>query len=205
MTSKAARRRRRKSHGISIPGGTAPQPVTRGRKPVEDARAVAMAARTRVFAWHRSLGPAPDPHEPLSGTQGGLCLLSEGEGGKALVAVWEALSASRRAYSIRVIGATGNPQCAAAPMLADVLEVDPSLRVDLRDPVERDRAAKALWLSWEDRIARLPAPQMKWAIRAALGDSINPEAARLWGLDGLPTPMGRAFILALRHLQDATY
>jgi hypothetical protein len=123
-----------------------------------------------------------------------------GKGGEALKDAWEALSASRRAYMTRYLGATGEPQCATAPVMPEPMQTDPTLRVDLRTAEERDRGAKQAWLIWEARIARLPAPQMKWAVAAALGDSINPEAARLWGQNGLPTSNGQAFIMALRVL-----
>lgn len=199
--SKAARRRKRpKSDGITLPDTIAPQSRTRGRPRAEDARATVKAARTRVFAWHPSLGDRPDPLEPLSGSQAGLCILAEGKARKTLEPVWNAISAAHRAYRTRVIGQTGEPKCAATPMLPDPVEVDPSLRVDLREPHEKDRAAKAAWLIWESRLSRLPAPQFRWAVNHALGNSIDPDAHRLWGKDGLPTREGRNFILALSHM-----
>ena len=200
-------RRRKKAQSrrrVSLAHGeTAPNPATKGdrrREAAEPADAPALNARTRIFEWHKDLGPRPDPKEPLAGSQAGLCILALGKGGDGLKDVWGAISASRRAYLTRYVGATGEPQCATAPVLSESMQTDQSLRIDLRTPEERDRAASQGWKHWQALLASLPAPQMKWAIDAALGDSINPEAGRLWGRNGLPTANGKTFVAALRVL-----
>jgi len=199
MTSKAARKRRRK---ISLPGGQQVDHPPTGRdrrhtnQPAEDARIVAIAARQKVTGKD-----AKAATDPLLATDLGKCIdaLSLGDDRAQLAEAWAALSAAHRNYRTRIIGQTGTPKGAAIAMIPDKMETDPSLRVDLRTADERDRAAKTAWAAWESKLATLPTPQHKWALRGALGDSLG--ECVLWR-DARPTPKGAVAVDALRRVVE---
>ena len=190
--TKGAKKRRKKAR-ITLPGGeSAPQRVGQGRRtdidqsppPIHKAR----AARCKL-----------DKGSPLHESDMGRCILalSEGQERADLAEAWADLSAARRNYLMRIIGQTGDPQGSASPMLTDTMETDPSLRVDLRSPSERDDAARRAWSDWMARIKALPAPGMIWAIRGAL-DGFMGEG-RLWR-DGKPTASGAVAVHAIMLL-----
>jgi len=190
--TKGAKKRRKKAR-ITLPGGeTAPQPIGQGRRtdidqsppPIHKAR----ASRCKL-----------DKGSPLHESDMGRCILalSEGQERADLAEAWADLSAARRNYLMRIIGQTGDPQGAASPMLTEAMETDPSLRVDLRSPGEKDDAAQRRWLEWCGRIETLPAPQMKWALRGALDGFMGDGS--LWR-DTLPTASGVAAVRALKLL-----
>ena len=194
MTSKAERRRR-KSRAITMPGGIKiAQRLGQGRRtdlpdppPIHSAR----ARRCPI-----------DSASALHESDMGRCILTmaEGQDRADLAETWAAISAARRNYRMRIIGQTGEPQCAASPMIHDRMETDPSMRVDLRTPEERDLAASRAWGEWQAAIKRLPAPQMIWAIRSALDGFLG--EGRLWS-DGKPTASGAAAVAALKVLTAA--
>lgn len=206
MTSKAQRRgRKRKAAHVNL----ANEPTKRnnrypsGKAKPEDPRKTALQARCRISGIQ-------DPKEAaraLLGTQMGLCInaLAEGKGEAArksdladLTEAWQAISASHRNFRLLVIGQTGNPQGAAIAMVPDPVETDPSLRVDLRTHEERVEAAKRSWAGWEARIAALPVPNLKWALRGALEGFMGEDT--LWR-DCAPTTSGRLAVKALRRLE----
>jgi hypothetical protein len=192
--TKGAKKRRKKAR-ITLPGGEiAPQrPAGRDRRhtnqpdneppPIHKAR----AARCKGSTLHES--------------DMGRCILalSEGRERADLAEAWADLSAARRNYLMRIIGQTGDPPGAASPMLTDTMETDPSLRVDLRSPGEKDEAAGRRWLEWCGRIETLPVPQMKWALRGALDGFMGDGS--LWR-DGAPTRSGLAAVQALNLLTN---
>jgi hypothetical protein len=71
------------------------------------------------------------------------------------------------------------------------------LRVDLRTHDERVTAAKSAWAAWESKLAALPLPQMKWAIRGALDGFLGD--AVLWR-DRSPTQQGKLGVEAMRRI-----
>lgn len=198
MTSKSARKRRKKAAKVTLPGGAAiPQPAKTGRprgKP-EDVRKTAIGARVRrsgIQDTQRAL-------DPLLGTDLGLCVdaMTTGDERAALANTWAALSASRRNYRALVLNKTGNPQGAAIAMLPDPMQTDTGLRVDLRTLDEKVAAAKASWSAWEARIKALPVPGMIWALRGALDGFMGEDT--LWR-NRQPTDKGRMAVEALRRV-----
>jgi hypothetical protein len=168
MTSKAARRRRAKHSGMTLPGGeVAAQPSSQGaRKPKEDPMATVIAARMR----RSGITDPAEARQPICGTDMGLCIraLSTGQDRADLENAWAALSAAHRNYMQRDIGLSASPQNAALPIISDRTETDSSLRVDLRTSEERDRAAKQAWVRWQRAIDAISVPNWKWALRGAL-------------------------------------
>jgi hypothetical protein len=194
------RRRKKKPKTITLPMGVAaPAPVTQGqRPPKEDPMQTVTAARIRRTGI---LDPA-EARQPICGDDMGLCIraLSTGDDRATLVNAWAALSAAHRNYRMLIIGQTGNPQGAAIPMIADPMETDPSLRVDLRDHNTRVEAARRAWEAWNGKIRSLPTPNLKWAISGALTGFMGDGA--LWR-DQEPTTTGKAAVQALRMVAGA--
>ena len=204
MTSKAERKRRvrRRAQTITMPGGDAvPAPIVQGSrtdlKPKEDPMNVVTLARQR----RTGIADAQDARQPICGTDMGLCIrhIAKGDERADLVNAWSAISAAHRNYRLLIIGQTGDPQGAAIPMLADPMETDPSLRVDLRTHEQRIEAAKRAWGEWWAKIKALPVPNLRWAISGALDGFMGDGA--LWRDQG-PTATGSAAVQALRMMLD---
>jgi len=195
--SKTAGAKRRAKRGrITLAGGDSiDDRASQGRR-----RDVEQQTPPPIFKARARQCPV-DAASTLNESDIGRCILSltSGQECTELAQTWAAMSAAHRSFRMRVIGQTGNPQGAAAPMTADKMETDPSLRVDLRTPEERDDAAKRVWGEWLDRIESLPVPQMQWAIRGAL-DGFMGEG-RLWR-DGAATELGRAAVAGLRRVSE---
>jgi hypothetical protein len=198
MTSKAQRRgRKRKPAPVNLSGET-PQESNRypsGKAKPEDPRKTALYARCR----RAGISDPKEAARALLGTEMGLCVnaLSQGQELADLTEAWQAISASFRNYRLLVIGQTGDPQGAAIGMIPDKVETDPSLRVDLRTHEERVEAAKRSKAQWDARIAALPVPNMKWALRGALEGFMGEDS--LWR-DCAPTTNGRLAVEALRRV-----
>lgn len=207
--TKAGNRRAKQRRSITLPGGEiAANPLrgtdrrgTQARETPEDAQKTALEARKRVFGGIGCQTAEEAFLEPLRGSQVGYCITTlAGKDDRAEIwQVWQDICAARRNYHQRILSRNADPQCAAIAMVPDAMQSDESLRVDLRTGDERDAAAKRVWDEWCKRIKALGVPQMIWAVRAALDDGINPEAAPFW-LDGQPTDRGRALVLGLRKL-----
>ena len=199
MTSKAARRRRAKHSGMTLPGGevAAPTGPQRGRPPKEDPMATVIAARMR----RSGITDPAEARQPICGSDMGLCIraLSSGQDRADLENAWAALSAAHRNFRMLVIGQTGDPQGAAIPMLPEPMETDQSLRVDLRSHEARVEAAKRVWDAWSAKIRGLTTPNAQWAIRGALMGFLG--AGKLWR-DQAPTTEGRVAVIALRGMLD---
>jgi len=195
--SKGAKKRARKLRSITLPGGESAKSRATGRdrrhtnQPDNEPPPI-HAARARLCAL--------DAGNVLHESDMGRCILalSSGQERADLSDVWAALSAARRNYRLRCIGQSGSPQGAAIGMIPEPMQTDPSLRVDLRTPDERDAAAKRAWAEWQARIAALPTPQHIWALRGAL-DGFMGEG-RLW--DGQPTRHGVSAVAALKLLTE---
>lgn len=192
--SKGAKKRARKLRAITLPGGgtATPRKGQGHRTDLHDGPPPIHAARARLCAL--------DAGNVLHESDMGRCILalSSGQERADLSDAWAALSAARRNYRLRYIGQSGSPQGAAIGMVPDPMQTDPSLRVDLRTPDERDQAAKRAWAEWQGRIAALPTPHHIWALRGAL-DGFMGEG-RLW--DGNPTRYGAAAVSALKLLTE---
>jgi hypothetical protein len=196
MTSKAARRRKREK--ISLPGGQeVAAPLGQGRrtdlKPKEDPMRTVIHARIR----RTGIMDPKEAQQPICGDDMGLCIraLATGDERAHLVNTWAAISACHRNYRLLIIGATGNPQGAAIPMIPEPMETDPSLRVDLRTHDQRVDAAKRAWEAWNGKIRSLPTPPLQWALSGTLAGFMGDGA--LWRDHG-PTVTGRTAVQALR-------
>lgn len=137
--------------------------------------------------------------DPVLDSDMGRCIrrLTKPEDMPQMRNTWAALSASHRNYRLLFIGQTGNPQGAAIAMVPDPMQTDQSLRVDLRTHDEKVAAAKASWAAWQAKIADLPTPLHKWALRGALNGFLG--EATLWH-NQAPTDKGRAAVDALRRM-----
>lgn len=190
--SKGAKKRARKLRAISLPGGesAAPRKGQGHRTDLQDGPPPIHAARARLCSL--------DAGNVLHESDMGRCILAlyQGQERADLSDAWAAISAARRNYRLRYIGQSGDPQGASIGMIPDQMQTDPSLRIDLRTPDERDTAAKRAWADWQARIASLPTPHHIWALRGAL-DGFMGEG-RLW--DGSPTRYGVSAVAALKLL-----
>jgi hypothetical protein len=198
VTSRKAIKRARK-RGVTLPlGQTAPQAPRQGRRrdlePQEHPQAVAQIARERLTGCKGA-----DALNPVLSTDLGKCInhLTEGDERRAMIDAWGAISAAHRNYRLLYVGQTGDPQGANIGMVPEPMETDPSLRVDLRTHDERVTAAKSAWAAWESKLAALPLPQMKWAIRGALDGFLGD--AVLWR-DRSPTQQGKLGVEAMRRI-----
>jgi len=205
MTSKAERRRR-KAARISLPGGSSVAQRSTGRdrsqtNQPEDPRQVALQARCRVSGQPLTPEALRASTAPLRGCAVGLCIehLHPSHDDQArLWGVWQEMGIARRAWRMRNIGQSGDPQAAAIAMLPEPMETDTGMRVDVRSAAERDRDAKRAADRWEAAIAALPWPWLKWSIRHAL-DGFPVECWR----DAAPTPCGRNVVRALEIIAEA--
>lgn len=197
MTSKAERKRKKR---ISLAGGQSVPQRPQGRdrshthQPAEDPRKTAITARLRISG----VADQKEAESPLLGEDMGRCVhfLAKGDERAALSDAWAAISASRRNFKARILGGTGDPQCATIEMIPEGWETDPSLRVDLRTPEEKDAAAKASWAAWEGKVKALPFG-LKWVMEGVLYGFMG--EAVLWK-DQRPTEKGRLAVEALRRM-----
>lgn len=108
------------------------------------------------------------------------------------------ISASKRNWEQRIIGASPHPQSASLPMLSEPMQTDDSATVDLRDADERDVAARNSWYAWLEDLMSLPAEE-----RHALRGHIDGYALRLWDECNMhPTRTGALAVKALQSLHD---
>lgn len=194
--TKAERRRRKRQ--ITLAGGeTRVRPATRGPRPAEPpADAVALAVRAR-----RTGCTVEDARDVLAADDMGRCIRAMRSGiedRRALLTVWQGISASWANYAARVLGKAATPQAASLPMLPEPMETDPSLRVDLRTADERDEAAIRSWDSWRDAFNALPVAES-----LAITGAVYNTGAVLWDADKLqPTRHGAMAVKALAMLHE---
>jgi hypothetical protein len=201
MTSKAQRRgRKRKAAPVNLPGET-PQESNRypsGKAKPEDPRKTALHARCR----RAGISDPKEAARALLDGEMGYCIdaLARPDELADLSRLWSEIRNSRENYCLRYLGRKATAQGSAIAMIPEKVETDPSLRVDLRTPEEKAVAAKASWMGWQEKIAALPVPNMKWALRGALNGFMGEDS--LWR-DCAPTTNGRLAVHALRLLVGA--
>lgn len=194
---------RKRARAITLPGGDqAPQrPMGRDRwhtqQPQPPAELVALKARAK-----RTGCTVEEARDVLAGEDLGRCIRAmcpNDRDRRNLLNTWQAISASKRNWDQRIIGAQPNPQAAALAMLPEAMQTDQSLTVDLRNAEERDESARRSWMAWLDSLMALPADQ-----RHALRGHIDGYAAVLWDADALrPTRTGALAVAALSALHVA--
>lgn len=194
--------RRRKRRPVTLAGGETAPGAVRARsagKREPDPRAVVIAARTRQSGAIDSGKRAVDQiTDPLHASDMGRCILILADDDLSrLRETWDGLCAAWDGYCRRILGRSPGAQGAAIAMVPDRMDADPSYRIDLRSADERDRAARSAWAAWVARIDALPTPMHRWAIRAAMGESLGDSC--LWR-DQAPTDMGRNAVAALRMM-----
>lgn len=193
-----AQRKRAKRRTISLPGGeTATQRPGQGdRKPQEDARAVALAARIRVHGIAKD-----DATSPLctDGVDRCILALTRSQERADITQAWLRLITAQHNYRTRILGQTGYPKGAAIAMLSDAMQTDTGHSIDIRTADERDAAAKRAWAACQAAIAALPAPHLIWAIRNALTGGMDGQGGEVWR-NGQPTARGVVLVQALQHL-----
>lgn len=184
--TKAARRRRDKSAGITMPGGAvAPQPRGKGRTPQEDARKPVLAARER-----HGVKPEDSTHT-MAGCEVGRCILAL-RADASLWQTWRHMLAVHWNYARLYLGTTGQPRIGALQHVADKLETDQSLSIDPRTHAERVEAAKRAQEAFRAATAGLPTPLHRWALR----DALTQREGICWA-NGAPTGQGRLVVQAL--------
>ena len=204
MSTKAkTKAQKRRNKRITLPGGDAvPQrPTGRDRshthQPEPPADLAALQARARLTGCS-----VEEARDILTADDIGRCIRfmrPNDRDRRNLLNTWQAISASKRNWDQRIIGAQPNPQAAAILMLPEAMQTDQSLTIDLRTAEERDEAARRSWMAWLDSLMRLPADQ-----RHALRGHIDGYAAPLWDADALrPTRAGALAVAALSALHVA--
>lgn len=130
---------------------------------------------------------------PLLGSDVGRCIAHlHPDDAPRLWDAWQSICAARRAFRMRILGKSGEPQGSRAEMIRDRLETDQSLRSDPRTADERDDDARAADARWRAMIDAIPAP----AHRMALSWAIDGFGGEMWR-DQAPTELGTAVVRAL--------
>lgn len=198
MTKARTKAARRRSKRISLPGGsTVPQPATQGRRAdlqEPPADAIALFARARLTGCS-----VEEARDQLAGTDMGRCIMAmrpSAHDRRDLLNVWQGISAAWWNYATRCLGLRPSAQSSSLPMLPEPMQTDPSLRVDLRTPDERDIAARDSWCAWLSDLMRLPADQ-----RHALRGHLQGYGAEVWNPGTRqPTRSGALAVAALAAL-----
>lgn len=203
MTARAERRRQKKAAKARFAElAPIPRRADQGRQRMaqieaeKDAANVALAARVK-----RGAKDADAARDPLHGSDMGRCILAitTGDDLQKLRQAWASICAAHHEYCARILSRSPHPQGAAIAVMPEPMEADPSLRVDLRTPDDKDKAAKRTWDMWSKRIATLPTPMHRWAISNAIVGPISDSG--LW-IDGQPTAQGRVAVMALKIIAD---
>ena len=147
---------------------------------------------------------APDmdaARNPLYGSDIGRCMMYilSGDDLRNASDVWGSLSSAWSNYCTRILGLTPGPQCSTFTMTPEPMQTDPSARVDIRTPEEKDIAAKRAWDAWCARVDAISTPGHKWAVRGTLHGFTGDGA--LWH-DRAPTAGGRMAVAGLMLLVD---
>lgn len=197
------KRRIKRTRRITLPGGdSVPQrPTGTDRWHTQQAEPPADVVALKARA-SRTGCTVEDARDVLAADDMGRCIRAMRPGiedRRALLTVWQGISASWANYAARVLGKAASPQAAALPMLPEPMETDPSLRVDLRTPDERDEAAIRSWQGWREAFNALPVAESLSITGAVYGTS-----AVLWDADALqPTRHGAMAVKALAALHIA--
>jgi len=140
MTSRAARRRRAKGKGMTLPGGeVAPQPVTQGARRAEPANRVGLDARKRKLGDLAHMA-----QHPAAGCDVGRVLIRQGA-----LDLWPAVAHVRRvcrAYRAACGAPSPHAQSLGILLPPDRLEASADAPApDLRTDDERHRQAVTAW------------------------------------------------------------
>lgn len=177
------------------------QPRERGRfvaAPPEDARITALAARCH------HVGKTPDKEgrasvtAPWMGEPIGMCMAYDNkqEVCARLWTVWMGLCAAERAYRVRILGVTGEPQNSALPMLPEKMEADTGHTVDIRTAAQKDDDAVAAYMRWRGYLGQIDKPQASRLLDITAG-----QGGELWR-DQAPTSRGYQALAAVTALAD---
>ena len=188
---------------ITLPGGElAPQkPTGRDRRHINQkdphADKVALTARARLTGC-----TVEEARDVLASDDMGRCIRymrKNPEDRRALLNVWQGISAAWANYCTRCLSLTPNAQSASLPMLPEPMQTDPSARVDLRTPDERDEAARRVWDEWNTAFNSLPVECALAVAQASRGDG-----PKLWDADELrPTRQGCIAVKGLAGLHES--
>lgn len=202
MASKAEKRRAKKAakaHAKAAGGKRAIEAqqealdhASRVRVTVEDVRKVVEDARRRHLAAKKDA----DMNDPMLGCETGRAIrlaCPKDEDAAPLWRTWCDMDAASETYHRVVIGKTRFPSVAKVEYLAEVFEVRPDSKIDLRTPDEKAAHAKRAWLEWCVRMDRLPAVEHT-ALHMALWRRV-----RLRDKDKL-TGAGRMAVAALQKM-----
>jgi len=180
MTSKAARKRRKKAAQITMPGGeTVPQRLDgpgRPRNMAEDARKSALRTRQRLFAGEDGPEDAKAFLDPLWGCSVGRLILTEPEAKRA--PLWSATQHARKTQAAydRAIGAPNrHATCLRILSPVSAFEADASSPApDYRSPEERVRQAVAAQMRVEGWIGHTDARAISAFRQAVINDPDGP-------------------------------
>lgn len=198
MTSKTARRRRKKAAKISIPGQTATPQHRAGAKTHEDPRKTALEARCRVSGMPTTTQALDAARAPHWGCDVGRCISEAASHDQGrLWDTWCRMTASRRNWLQRSIGLTGDPANSNMPHLPEPMETDPSATVDTRSQEERDRDARRAYDYWSGLVEDVQWMVGRMHLRLAVSGMGGP-----WWQEGRPTSKGKALVRALREVAD---
>jgi hypothetical protein len=196
-------RQKAKRGQITLAGGETVAQRATGRDRRHTNQREPDARQTVAHARARRAGVDPsDAVDAIFGDDLCICIAAmvAGQQDRAnLEQTYRHISASKRNWEQRIIGASPHPQSASLPMLSEPMQTDESATVDLRDADERDIAARNSWYAWMEDLMKLPGEQ-----RHALRGWIDGYGLTLWDeANRHPTRAGALAVKALRSLHDA--
>lgn len=202
MTSKAARRKAKKSAGKQSSRDMKSQwrsEVVTHNRPMptrEEVREVVREARAR----HLSMQASDIMDAPMLGEQAGraICIGATDEAeAERLWETFKIMDAAAETYARRILGRSRFPAVAKMEYLPERFETRADDRIDIRTPEEKDASAKKEWLRWCDLSANLQ-PPLHAALHMSLRHKVQLHQGR--GLTGA----GRLFLAAIRRI-DSLY
>lgn len=183
MTSRAERKRKKRS--ISLPGGreVAQRPTQGRRVDVEQARSApetALTARTRRFGYPDTAEGRKAVSAPEFGCAVGTAIVTHGADDRA--DLWNAVKHMRRVWLAydRAIGAPArHAKCLGILAPTEAMSADAaSPAPDLRPKDERDRAAVSEWMTLQGWLDHVDRAARSAAIRAVVDEP--DEALHNW-------------------------
>lgn len=162
-----------------------------------DPRKTALQARVRQFGGQDTQKGRKAVSDDFCGSQIGFVMKAKCSDIEAR-ALWQTFRAwcmAEDQYRRRYIGQSEHAKGTAIVMVADEMQTDTSLTVDLRDADQRDRDAVRSWMRWQGYLGRLSRDHHRAMHDARL------ERVELWR-DHMPTKRGLVALNALRALHD---
>lgn len=199
MSSKRQKRMRKKAAKVTLPGGESKPQHRAGAKPAEDPRKPTLTKRCQIMGVEPTKEAMDAMKDPQFGEHVGFCIAAAAPShqiGRAWD-TWCRITAARRNWRQKNIGATGDPANSNLPMMAEPMETDQSASVDLRTPEERIDAARKADQFWGDLIEAVPWMVQRQHLRLAVRGMGGP-----WWQEGKPTQKGRHLVLALLSVAD---